>query len=123
VSAPRPVAMHRLLAEELEGANDSRKTTPHAIQPLPQVTRLTTSAIRFSASLERTSRPISSALVDVHDDKAESYDIRRIDDQVIFAENRQKNFRRLPQKRKRRSFERRCFSRRERSSRRIRPSP
>jgi site-specific recombinase len=114
--------MHRLLAEELEGANDSGKPTSHAIQPLPQVTRLTMPAIRFSASFERSSRPTSSGLIDAYDDKAESYDIRRIDDQAIFAQTFKKNFdaRRKKENAARSSGVAFQF---ERSSRSIRPSP
>jgi len=77
----------------LSSFDDERKRftrrTPHAIQIVPRVTRLTTLSNRFSAVRCMLCRSTSSAHALTRDDKRESYVVRPIGDQMFFVEVRE----------------------------------
>src|SRR5580704_10041453 len=86
LSAPRPVAMGRLLDRLGELRKRFTQTTPHAIHDVLGATRLTSLWIRFSFACVARHRSTSSARLLAQSDKRESYVVRRIGNQTIFSE-------------------------------------
>ena len=93
MSAPRPVAMNRLLADHAERANDSLKHCHPLFNLILGLNRLTMRSIRFSVAREERDRSICSARACARNDKGESYDVRLITNQTIFAKMVKKKFR------------------------------
>ena len=107
LSAPRPVAMCRLLDRLVGRRKRFTRATPHAIHDVLRVTRLTSRLIRFRSTHHARCRSTSSGRCRARCDKRESYVVRPIGNQMISARASKKigkNFRRDRQKRKRRSM-------------------
>ena len=93
LSAPRPVAMCRLLDRLPELRKCFERTTPHAIHDVPRVTRLTSSRNRFSFAHHALCRSTCSGRSYAQSDNGESYVIRPNADQIISGWMREKKSR------------------------------
>ena len=115
-SAPRPVAMHRLLDRLLQQRKYFTPSSPHVIQISRHATRLTSLVIRFPDALERLSIDDAAqhlALVPHHSPiKANRMQFAQLPTKLSCPNDAKKIFRdffRASQKTKRRSIERRSY--------------